>query len=86
MSTKNGKVVEIVAPDLSDYDTSHSFHLHDVTMRFYTFKSVKSELRRDEEKERKAEEKAVRRKSREKELKRRREAGKNLNPSILNYE
>ena len=75
VSCKNGKVVEIVAPTQSDYDTSHSFHLSEVNMKYFTFQSVKSELRRDEERERKAIAKAARRKTREKELKRRKEAG-----------
>ena len=44
-------------------------------MKYFTFQSVKSELRRDEERERKAIAKAARRKTREKELKRRKEAG-----------
>ena len=67
--------MEVPSPSQLETDTSHSYHLQDVQMKYFTFQSVKSELRRNEERERKEKAKALRRKKREKELQRRKDAG-----------
>ncbi|XP_078493244.1 cilia- and flagella-associated protein 44-like isoform X2 [Ciona intestinalis] len=78
VACSNGKVIEITAP--SHTDTSHSFKLSDVAMKYFTFQSIKSRLRRDEERERKEVEKKKRRRQREKELQRRKDRGEEISP------
>uniref|UniRef100_F6VRS6 Cilia- and flagella-associated protein 44 n=1 Tax=Ciona intestinalis TaxID=7719 RepID=F6VRS6_CIOIN len=80
VSCSNGKVIEITAP--SHTDTSHSFKLSDVAMKYFTFQSIKSRLRRDEERERKEVEKKKRRRQREKELQRRKDRGEKWREEI----
>ncbi|CAK8686101.1 unnamed protein product [Clavelina lepadiformis] len=76
VTCSNGKVVEVEPP--TSTDTSHSFMLDNVAMKYFTFQSVKSRLRRDEQRERREKEKAQRRKEREKELKRRKDRGEEI--------
>nr|CAB3230210.1 WD repeat-containing protein 52-like [Phallusia mammillata] len=78
VSCSNGKVVEITAPSLSSVDTTHTYKLSDIPMRYFAFQSIKSRLRRDEERLRKEKEKAKRRKDRERELKRKRDRGEEI--------
>ncbi|XP_019642802.1 PREDICTED: cilia- and flagella-associated protein 44-like isoform X3 [Branchiostoma belcheri] len=71
----NGTVVELAAPEPGTIDTSTSFKIEGLDMRGFTFKSIKSELRREEERIRKEEEREQRKKERERRRKIRQQQG-----------
>ncbi|XP_059142623.1 cilia- and flagella-associated protein 44-like isoform X2 [Physella acuta] len=48
----DGVVVEVDSPEPGNFDTSHSYEISGLNMRTYTFKSIKSYLRHEEELER----------------------------------
>uniref|UniRef100_A0ABM0LYK4 Myosin-2 heavy chain-like n=1 Tax=Saccoglossus kowalevskii TaxID=10224 RepID=A0ABM0LYK4_SACKO len=75
VSCENGVVVEIEAPEPGSYDTSKTYQITGLAMRTYTFKSIKSRLRREEEEARKAAEEELRKKEEEKQRRIRRERG-----------
>ncbi|XP_078590601.1 cilia- and flagella-associated protein 44-like isoform X5 [Branchiostoma floridae x Branchiostoma japonicum] len=71
----NGTVVELAAPEPGTNDTSTTFKIEGLDMRGFTFKSIKSELRREEERVRKEEEREQRKKERERRRKIREQQG-----------
>ncbi|XP_039256736.2 cilia- and flagella-associated protein 44-like isoform X2 [Styela clava] len=70
----NGKVAEVAKPGIGAFDTSHSYKLT-LPMKYFSFQSIKSQLRRDEARERKRIEKENKLKEKKKELKRRKDRG-----------
>ncbi|CAH1262544.1 CFAP44 [Branchiostoma lanceolatum] len=71
----NGTVVELAAPAPGTNDTSTTFKIEGLAFRGFTFKSIKSELRREEERKRKEEEREQRKKERERRRKIRQQQG-----------
>ncbi|XP_048254045.1 cilia- and flagella-associated protein 44-like isoform X2 [Haliotis rufescens] len=72
---EEGKVVEIQAPEPGKFDTSHSYHITGLQMKTFTFRSIKSRLRHDEEMERKRIEEEARKKKEEEDRRKRIERG-----------
>ncbi|KAK3107710.1 hypothetical protein FSP39_020546 [Pinctada imbricata] len=72
---EEGKVMEIDSPDDAKFDTSKTYHITGLPMRTYTFKSIKSRLRHEEELERKRIEEEERKKREAEERRKRIERG-----------
>ncbi|XP_077985504.1 cilia- and flagella-associated protein 44-like isoform X2 [Glandiceps talaboti] len=72
---ENGKVIEIEAPEPGTYDTSKTYQITGLEIKEYTFKSIKSRLRKEEEEARKAAEEEEKRKEEERLRQIRRERG-----------
>ncbi|XP_046572732.1 cilia- and flagella-associated protein 44-like isoform X2 [Haliotis rubra] len=72
---EEGKVVEIQAPEPGKFDTSHSFHITGLQMKTFTFRSIKSRLRHEEEMERKRIEEEARKKKEDEDRRKRIERG-----------
>ncbi|XP_021372219.1 cilia- and flagella-associated protein 44-like isoform X2 [Mizuhopecten yessoensis] len=70
-----GIVVEIDSPGDSNFDTSHTFKITGLPTRQFTFKSVKSALRHEEDMERKKKEEEERKKKEAEERRKRIERG-----------
>ncbi|XP_069115004.1 cilia- and flagella-associated protein 44-like isoform X2 [Argopecten irradians] len=70
-----GKVIEVESPDGATFDTSHTFKITGLKTREFTFKSVKSTLRHEEELERKRIEEEERKKKEAEERRKRIERG-----------
>ncbi|KAK6165219.1 hypothetical protein SNE40_023570 [Patella caerulea] len=72
---EDGYVVELETPDTEKIDTSHSYHITSLNNKQYKFTSIKSNLRHEEELERKRIEEEIRLKKEEEEKRKRRERG-----------
>ncbi|XP_048773099.2 cilia- and flagella-associated protein 44-like isoform X2 [Ostrea edulis] len=72
---EDGLVLEIDSPDGATFDTSKTFHITGLPMKSFTFKSIKSRLRHEEELEKKRIEEEERKKKEEEERRKRIERG-----------
>ncbi|XP_076438307.1 cilia- and flagella-associated protein 44-like isoform X2 [Babylonia areolata] len=72
---EGGLVVELGVPDVDKMDTSHTFKIPELPTKVFTFRSVKSRLRHEEELERKRIEEEERKKKEEEERRKRIERG-----------